>query len=102
MAWAGAGAGAKARGGVRARVRRGAKARTGAEMGVWASRTVLKILCKSSLEYLGTLVVATRAIAIRDFVSMRLMRYLDTLSSNSEGEEDSGRAMEGGTEEPSR
>ena len=43
------------------------RAETGVGAGASASRTALKIYCKSSLEYLGTLVVAGGALAIKGF-----------------------------------
>ena len=66
---AGARTGAGARMGARARTRTGEGARTGARAGTeaQASRIVLKILCKSSSEYLRTL-VAAEVLAIGGFV----------------------------------
>ena len=58
--------------------------------GAWASRTALKILCKSSSEYLGTLVAAG------DFGPWVPSGYLET--SDSESREEPGGATEGATE----
>ena len=66
MMGAGAGAGAGEGTGVGARTRAGA--RTGVGAGTWASRTVLRICYKSSLEYLGILLVAAGALATGGFV----------------------------------
>ena len=67
-----------------------AEARAGAEMGTGtqASRTVLKIRCKSSLEYLGTSIATAGAFGPRDSA--------DCLeNSDLEGGEESERATEG-------
>ena len=91
---AGASAGTEA--GARAGVEAGARAR--AEAGAQASTTALKILYKSSSEYLGTLIAITRASAMRNFVSKDPAGWLNNLSSDLEHEEESGGATEGATE----
>ena len=91
--------GAGARVGARAEARTGAKAgvKTGAEVGVGArvSKTTLRILCKSFSENLGTLVAATGASARKSFVLEGPAGWLDNLSPNSEGREESERVTEG-------
>ena len=65
--------------------------------GAQASRTALKILCKSFLEYLGTLVVAIDVTAMGGFVSEALAGWLDNLSPDSGSREQSERATERAT-----
>ena len=89
-AGAGAGVGARVGAGAEAGARAGAKsgagmeaeveARAGAETGAQASRTALKILCKSSLEYLRILVAATEASVTGVFVLEGLTGWSDNLS----------------------
>ena len=86
--WDGSGSG---RCGAVAEARAGAAAETGAR----ASRTALKILCKSSSEYLGTLVAVTRVSAIGGFVPKGPTCWLNNLSPDSGGREKSGGATEG-------
>ena len=64
--------------------RAGVRARAGAR----ASRTALRIYCKSSLEYWGILVAATRVLAMRGFVSEGLVGWSDNFSEveRSQGE----------------
>ena len=71
-------------------------------MGAQASRTALRIFCKSSLEYLGTLVLVTGVSATGGFVHEGLAGWSDNLSPNSEGEEALGGAMKEATEGRSR
>ena len=92
---AGAGAGAGTGAGT------GAGARTGAGTGTRASRTVLRIRCKSSSEYLGILLAAAGALAMGAFVKGPA-GWLDNLSPNSEGGEESRGATEGAAEQRSR
>ena len=89
----GVGAGAGARTGA------GAGARTGAGARIQTSRTVLKIRCKSSSEYLGILVAAARALAMGCFVPKGSADWSDNLSSDSGGREESGGATEGAVDE---
>ena len=63
------------------------RAGAGMKAGAQASRTVLKIYCKSSLEYLGTLVAA-----VGDFSLKCPLNHLENF--NSEGEKKPGRAIE--------
>ena len=49
-----------------------ARMRAGVRAGAWASKTVLKIYCKSGLEYLGISVVAAR-----NFGLGNLVKYLE-------------------------
>ena len=70
----------------------------GAGAGARVFRTALKILFKSSSEYLGTLVAATKASATGVFVPEGLMGCLDNLSPDLGGRKESGRVMEGATE----
>ena len=65
--------------------------------GAKASKTALKICCKSFSEYLKTLVVATGALA-RDFIPNSLAGWSDNLSPDLKGEEESGRATKGAKE----
>ena len=73
---------------------RGVSETAGAGAGARAFRTALKILCKSSLEYLGTLVAAG------DFGPGVPSGYSET--SDLGGGEKPGGATEGATEERSR
>ena len=75
-------------------------ARAGAEAGAGAraSRTILKILYKSFLEYLRVLVAVSRATAMRGFVFKGLMGYSDNLSPESEGGKKLRRVIERATE----
>ena len=66
--------------------------------GAQASRTALKILCKSSLEYLGT-PVAVGALAMGGFVPEGLAGWSDNLSPDSKDGEESGGATKGAAEE---
>lgn len=75
-----------------------AGARTKARTGARAFRTILKIFCKLSLEYLKTLVLAIGAISTGSFVLKGPADYLDSLSPNSECGKESRRATEGATE----
>ena len=65
--------------------------------GARAYKTALKIYCKSSLEYLGTLVVAGGELA-RGFDPKGLAGWSDNLLPDLGGGEESGEAMEGVTE----
>ena len=87
--------GAGARVGAGAKMR--AETRAGAGTGALISIIALKILCKSSSEYLRTL-VAIRALAIRGFGPKCLAGWLDNLSPNSGGGEELGRATKGASE----
>ena len=78
-----------------AKVEAEARAGVGAKVGARASKTALRILCKSSSEYLGILVVVTGASAIEGFVSKGPVRWLDISSPDSEGREESSGATEG-------
>ena len=88
--------GAKA--GVGAGAKTGTRARMGAEAGTRASRTVLKIRCKSFLEYLGILVAAAGALATKGFVLESAAGWSNNSSLDLEGREESGKAMEGAAE----
>ena len=55
----------------------------------------LKIRCKSSLEYMGTLIAAAGALATRDFVLKGLTGWSDNLSPDLKDEEESKEATEG-------
>ena len=88
----GAGAGAGAEAGTRAR------AKTGVGAGTRASRTVLKIRCKSSSEYLGILLAATGALATGGFVESPV-GWSGNSSPDSRGGKESEGATEGATEE---
>ena len=68
----------------------------GTEAGARASKTVLKILCKSSLKYLGILVAATETTATGGFVLEGPAGYLETPDFG--GGEESGGVTEGATE----
>ena len=83
------------------RVGVGARVETGTRVGVGAqaSRMALKIRCKSSLKYLGILVVAAEASVTGGFVSKSPTGWLNNLSPNSGGGEKSRGATEGATEE---
>ena len=70
----------------------------GAEAGAQASRTVLKIRCKSSSEYLAILVAAAGALA-RGFAPEGQAGWSDNSSPDSGGEKESGGAIEGAAEE---
>ena len=48
-----------------------------AEAGVWVSKTVLRIRCKSSLEYLGALIVVAETTAIGVFALENPAGYLE-------------------------
>ena len=74
---------------------RGTSEMTRAGAGAQASRTALRIHCKSSSEYLGTLVAAAG-----DFSPGGLSGYSE--DSDSEGREELGGATEGATERCSR
>ena len=73
----------------------GARARMG--MGARTSRTALKIRCKSSSEYLGTLVAAEGELA-RSFAPEGPAGWSDNLSPDLGSGEESKRAIEGATE----
>ena len=92
---------AGARAGVEAGAGVGAGAGAGAGTRVQASKTALRIHCKSFSEYLGILVAAAEALA-RDFVPEGLAGWSDNLSPDSKGEEESKRAIEGAAERHSR
>ena len=92
MMGAGSGAGAGAGAGM------GAGTGAGTGTGAQASRTTLKILYKSSSEYLGTLVAATGALATESFVSEGPVGWSDNLSLDLEGEKESRGPMERATE----
>ena len=69
----------------------GAKAIIRARAGTRASRTVLRIRCKSSSEYLGILLAAAGALATGGFVKGS-MGWSDNLSLDLGGGEESGGA----------
>ena len=75
-----------------------AGAKTGVEAGAQVSRIVLKILCKSSSEYLGILVAASGATAMEDFIFEGSANCSVNLLSNSESGKESGGVTEGATE----
>ena len=70
------------------------RARVGAEVGAQASRTALRILCKSSSKYLETLVAAIGASVMGGFVSKGPAGWLDNLSPDLGGRKESKEAME--------
>ena len=72
----------------------GAGTVAGAGVGALASKTALQIRYKSSLEYLGILVAATGALA-RDFVPKSPAGWLNNLSPDSRGGEESEGVAEG-------
>ena len=73
------------------------RAGAGAEAGAQASRTALKIRCKSSSEYFAILVAAAGALA-RGFALKSQANWSDNLSPDlGDGEESRG-AMEGAVE----
>ena len=86
------GAGARAGAGMRA----GMEAGTGT--GVRASKTALRILCKSSSEYLGILMVATRVSAKGGFTPEGPASWSDNLLPDSRGGKESRGATEGATD----
>ena len=77
----------------------GTGAEAGARMGTeaWASRTALRIRCKSSSEYLRILVVAGGELA-RGFPPEGQAGWSNNLSPDSGGGEESEGAMEKATE----
>ena len=81
-----------------ATMRAGAGTGTGAGVGIGAPafRTALRILCKSSSEYLRTL-VAIRALVTRGFGPEGLAGWSDNSSPNSGGGEESEGATKGAT-----
>ena len=79
-------------------VRMGAGAGTKTRVEARASRIALKILCKSSLEYLGTLIAATKASATGDFVFEGPAGWSDNLSPDLRGGEESEGVTEKATE----
>ena len=72
-----------------------AGAGAGTEAGVQASKTALRICCKISLEYLGTLVAVARASAIGSFVFEGPADWLNSLSPDLGGGEELERATKG-------
>ena len=80
----------------------GARAEAGAvaaaEVRARVFKTVLRILCKSSLEYLGTLVVVTEASATGGFIPEGPAGWSDNLSPDSEDGKEPKRITEGATE----
>ena len=74
------------------------KAGAGAGTRARASRTALKIRCKSFSEYLGTLVAVGEMLATRGFIPKSLAGWSDNLASDLRGGEKLGRAIEGVTE----
>ena len=95
-----AGVRTEAKAGTRARAGTGARAGIGAraETGPRASRTALKILCKSSSEYLGT-IVSTGALATRGFAPKGSAGWLDNSSPDLGVRKESGGATDGAAEE---
>ena len=93
------GAGARTGAGAGARTGAGAGARTGAGAGIGArvSRTVLRILYKSSSEYLEILLAAKEEFA-RGFSPEGPAGWSDNLLPNLKGGEKSGGAIEGAME----
>ena len=83
--------------GARTRAEAGVGTRAGARTGARASRTALRILCKSSSEYLRTLLAAGGELA-RGFLPEGPAGWSDNLSPDSGGGEESGGAIEGATE----
>ena len=79
----------------------GARARTGAGAGTWASRTVLRIRCKLSSEYLGIPSVAAGALATGGFVEGPA-RFSENLLPDSGDGEESGGVTKGVAEERSQ
>ena len=92
---AGSGAGTGVRAGMGPGTGAGTGARTG--MGARASRTALKILCKSSSEYLGILIAATEASATGGFAPKGPAGWSDNLSPDLGGGEELKKAIEGAT-----
>ena len=76
----------------------GVRAGIGVEVGARASKKALKILYKSSSEYLGILVGATRATVMGSFVFEGPAGWLSNLSPNLEGREELGKAIKGAIE----
>ena len=70
-----------------------AEMRVGVGARVWASKTVLKIRCKSSLEYLGTSVTVVGTTGIGSFTPESLASC--SKNSNLGVEDKSGGATEG-------
>ena len=68
------------------------------ETGPRASRMVLKICCKSSLEYLGMLLAAVGALATGSFVAEGLAGWSDNLSADSGDREETEKATKGAIE----
>ena len=79
-----------------------AGARTGAGAGTQVSRTILKIRCKSSLEYLRRIVTARGELAKEGFVPEGHVGWSDNLSPNSRGGEESRGVREEAVEERSQ
>ena len=92
---AGVGVGAGAR--IGAGIRAGAGTKAGAGTRTLASRTALRILCKSFSEYLKTL-VATKVLTTGGFGTEQPAGWSDNSSPKLGGEKESGRAIEGATE----
>ena len=92
------GAGAGGRVGMRAGTGIGARTGVRTGTGAQASRTALRILCKLSLEYLGTLVAATGASAMGGFAPEGPAGWSDNLSPDSGGRKESRGATERATE----
>ena len=82
--------------GARAGAEAEAETRTGVK--TQASRTVLRILCKISLEYLGIFVAASGATVMGGFVLKGPAGGLDNLSPNLGGKKEPRGATEGATE----
>ena len=79
----------------------GAGARTRAEARTQASRTVLRIRCKSSSEYLGILLAAAGPLATESFVKGPAGWSDNSLPDSGGGKESRG-ATEGAAKERSR
>ena len=79
-------------------MRVGARVGAGVGAGAQASKTVLRILCKSFSEYLNTFVVVIGATAMRGFISKGPTGYSDNLSPNLKDEEESEKVTKGATE----
>ena len=98
------GAGAVAKVGAGTAVEAGAEvaaeseAGAAAKVGAQASKTALKILYKSSLEYLGILIVVIGASATGSFVPESPVDWSDNLSPDLGGGEEPGGKIEGVSE----
>ena len=74
-----------------------AGARIGAEVGIQASRTALRIHCKSSLKYLGILVAAAGTSTTGGYVPKNLTGWSDNSSPDSRGGKESEGVTDGAT-----